>query len=67
MNIFGHFNFRTKSLSEIKPVRKFLVLHVKVVVIYFGHKQLVKLHKSNHCLMTEKERHHGSEVTNRTC
>ena len=34
---------------------------------YFIRKLLAKLHTSSNDLMIEKGRHHGTEITNRTC
>ena len=40
---------------------------IYAVKTVFIRKQLAKLRTSNHDLMTEKGRHDGIEVTNRTC
>ena len=48
-----------KSLLNIEK-------YLKVIHNYFICKQLAKLHTSNHDLMIEKGRHHGTEVANRT-
>ena len=41
--------------------------YLKVVGNYFIRKQLAKSRTSYHDFMIEKGRHHGTEVTNRTC
>ena len=41
--------------------------YLKIIKNYFIRKQLAKLRTSNHDLMIEKGRHHGTEVANRTC
>ena len=41
--------------------------YLKVVRNRFICKELAKLHTSNHDLLIEKGRHHGTEVVNRTC
>ena len=61
-----------ESSTELSTYSEFRSLlnpenYLKVVKNYFIRNQLAKLRTANHDLMIEKGRHHGMEVSNRTC
>ena len=61
-----------ESSTKLSTYSEFKLLlnpekYQKVVGKYFIRKQLAKLRTSNHDLMIEKGRHHGTEVTTTAC